>query len=131
MSKYSVIFVFFAILIGGFFLLNKYIYNQKQAENIGNIERYRGSLSGEYVCLPHKDTRGPQTLECAFGIKTEAGEYYAVDFNLMSQENLGLEVGDKFSANGLITPIEMLSTDHWKVYDIEGIFSVTDSINTF
>lgn len=39
------------------------------------------TISGTYVCLPHRDTSGEmQTTECAFGIKTDDGVYYAVNF---------------------------------------------------
>lgn len=115
-----------AILVAGFFALNVYIYSEKQAET--PVDRYRGTLSGEFVCLPHTDTSGPQTTECAFGIKTESGEYYAVDFSLMSQISPELSPGEHFSANGTITPIAMLSSDQWRMYPVEGIFSVTDSV---
>jgi hypothetical protein len=115
------------VLTAAFYAFNAYIYTEKQGDGL-SMEPYRGTLSGEYVCLPHTDTTGPQTKECALGIKTEVGEYYAVDFSAMSQTNPGLETGDFFKANGLITPIERLSTDHWKKYPIEGIFSVTDSV---
>lgn len=121
--------LFFAVaaVVVGFYAFNSYIYNAKQSG--GEIVKpYRATLTGEYVCLPHKDTSGPQTLECAFGMKTDVGEYYALDFNLMSQGPAELNVGDRFTATGNITPIEMLSTDHWDVYSIEGIFSVTDSV---
>lgn len=114
------------VLLAGFFSFNAYIYNQKQAEN--PIERYRGTLSGEFLCLPHVDTAGPQTDECAFGLKTDAGEYYAVDFALMSQMAPEITPGERFTASGMITPIEMLSTDHWRKYQVVGIFSVTDSV---
>lgn len=114
------------LLVAGFFALNKFIYTEKQGEG-NDFEPYRGTLSGEYVCLPHIDTEGPQTDECAFGLKTDTGEYYGVDFALMSQVPPELEVGDRFSASGVITPIERLSADHWRQYPIEGIFSVTDS----
>ena len=119
------------VLIASFVTLNKYVYDEKQAspeEGAASYEPYRGTLAGEYVCLPHVDSSGPQTMECAFGLKTDAGEYYAVDFSLMSQTPPPLAVGDRFSASGLITPIERLSTDHWRQYPIEGIFSVTDSV---
>lgn len=33
---------------------------------------------GVAVCLPHKDTSGPQTLECAIGLKTDDGTYYGI-----------------------------------------------------
>ncbi len=51
------------------------------------------TVEGEFVCLPHKDTSGPQTLECAFGIKSE-NTYYAVtdstsDYSLISKAGTG------------------------------------------
>ena len=119
------------IVVGGFFALNHYIYQQKQAPNPSPppmLEDKRGSLSGEYVCLPHTDTDGPQTMECAFGLKTDVGEYYAVDFHLMSQDDPQLQIGDRFTANGMIVPVQELSTDYWQKYPIKGIFSVTDSV---
>ncbi len=114
-------------IVAGFYSLNNYIYQEKQG--YGNtFEPYRGTLTGEYVCLPHVDTEGPQTLECAAGLKTDVGEYYALDMALMSQEHRQLSTGERISANGLITPVERLSSDHWRKYPIEGIFSVTDSL---
>lgn len=115
------------IVMLGFFALNSYIYNEKQGDGKA-VEPYRGTLTGEYMCLPHKDTSGPQTMECALGMKTETGEYYAVDWSMMSQTQPDLTPGEKFTATGLITPVERLSTDHWQKYPIQGIFSVTDSV---
>jgi hypothetical protein len=123
----SIIGIAIVVLVAGFYALNAYIYAEKQGDP-GDIKAYRGTLTGEVVCLPHADTDGPQTMECAFGMKTDVGEYYALDLSLMSQENPGLDSGDRFTANGLITPIEMLSSDHWQKYAIEGIFSVTDGV---
>lgn len=114
------------LLVAGFYAFNSYIYNEKQEPN--EVQAYRGTLAGEYICLSFKDDAKEAQDVCQFGIKTEAGEYYAVDFALMSQEKTELNIGDKFSANGLITPIEMLSSDHWKQYQVTGIFSVTDSV---
>lgn len=36
------------------------------------------TVKGELGCLPHRDSDGPKTLECAQGIKTASGDYYAV-----------------------------------------------------
>lgn len=133
MSK-KVLFAIATILIVviGFFAFNSFIYQEKQAPSsdrkMQDITSYQGTLSGEYVCLPHKDQSGPQTLECAFGLKTDSGEYYAVDFSAMSQTNPGVNIGDRFQATGLITPIEMISSNHWQIYPIKGIISVTDSV---
>jgi hypothetical protein len=35
-------------------------------------------INGTAVCLPHKDTSGPQTMECAYGLKDDTGRYYAL-----------------------------------------------------
>lgn len=119
--------ILIAVAVVGFYALNSYIYSEKQGD--GTVqEPYRGTLTGEFVCLPHKDTSGPQTMECAFGLKTDVDEYYALDFALLSQGGPYPETGDRFTANGLITPIALLSTDQWDIYPIEGIFSVTDSV---
>jgi len=88
----------------------------------------RMSLAGTYLCLPHKDQTGPQTDECAAGLKTDDGTYYALDLGLSSQTIPLLAPGDRVKANGVFTPIERLSTDHWRNYPIIGIFSVTDSL---
>ncbi len=102
-----------------------------EIKSLGSADPYtpkRMTLSGTYVCLPHKDTSGPQTLECALGLKADNGKYYALDFNLMSQTRPNLKTGDRITATGIMTPVENLSSDHWKVYPITGIFSITDSL---
>ena len=114
-------------LLLGFYALNAYIYAEKQGDP-ADIRPYRASLAGEVVCLPHADTSGPTTLECAIGLRTEAGEYYALDFALMSQEHPGFDTGDRFSAAGLVIPAEALGDDPRLKYAIEGVFSVTDSV---
>lgn len=119
--------VIIVLLVVGFFAFNTYIYKQKQGTG-AVVEPYRATLSGVQMCLPHKDTSGPQTLECAIGIKTDAGEYYALDFNLMSLTPPTIANGQHFTASGVITPIERLSTDQWQKYNVAGIFSVTNAI---
>jgi hypothetical protein len=49
-----------ALLIVGFFLFNRYIYNQKQADVSEIPTPYRGTLTGEYVCLPPAEGNSPQ-----------------------------------------------------------------------
>ncbi len=114
------------ILLAGFFVLNAYIYNEKQAPEEQNFEPYRAELAGEYVCLVSGTT--PETEDCVPGIKTTSGDYYSIDFALMSQMHDPVPVGAQISAAGVVTPIERLSTDHWQQYNIKGIFSVTNSL---
>lgn len=113
-------------LVVGFYALNAYIYHEKQGDGAGagDIRSYEGTLTGTHVCLPHRDTDGPHTMECALGMKTDTGEHYALDLQFLPDPKPDLSTGERFSATGLITPVEMLSSDHWQKYDIEGIFSV-------
>jgi len=109
-----------------FYLISNFIYTEKQPSVV--LDPYQVELAGEYVCLPHKDTTGPQTDECAFGLKTDDGAYYAVDLSSVSQEGIYFMVGNRITANGIVTPIERLSTNQWVKYRIDGIFVVTDSL---
>lgn len=36
------------------------------------------TVVGTVQCLPHRDTSGPQTLECAFGLRDGEGRYYGL-----------------------------------------------------
>ncbi len=130
-KKVVIIFAFLGLAasaVFAFFTFNQFIYNQKQADS-EHVLPYDGSLSGEYVCLPHRDTSGPITMECAFGLKTENGEYYALDFGANADPSI-FQAGQATNITGRFTPIELLSTDHWKIYDIEGIISVDDTSHT-
>jgi hypothetical protein len=43
------------------------------------VQQGEVTVKGQSVCLPHKDKTGPQTLECAIGVKTAAGVYYGIE----------------------------------------------------
>lgn len=83
------------------------------------------TLSGTYVCLPHRDTTGPQTKECAFGIRTDEGDYYAVNFGSSANAMEQFQSGAYIRAEGFIVIREALSSDHWQKYDMKGIFTIT------
>lgn len=82
------------------------------------------TLSGTYECLPHKDTSGPQTMECAFGLRADDGKYYAVDFGSSADSMDRFQSGARITAEGFFVAKELLSTDHWQKYNMEGIFTV-------
>lgn len=121
--KFLLIIIVICLLFAAFFAFNNYIYNQKQSRP-NQIEPYEATLTGKYVCLPHRDQSGPQTLECALGLRTESGEYYALDLNALSPETLNLATGSHFTATGTVTPIEQLSSNHWQKYQVIGILTV-------
>ncbi len=84
------------------------------------------TLDGTWECLPHKNTNGPQTMECAFGVqKIGSGEHYAVDTNLMSTFPIDYATGQKVRIQGRLTPIEQLNSDIWQRYNVKGIISAT------
>ena len=83
-------------------------------------------LNGRYICLPHKGNGEFQTLECAFGIKdNNSGSNYALDLNQMHEDFAMNIVMDKdIEIIGNLTPIELLSSDHYQKYDVAGIITV-------
>lgn len=86
----------------------------------------RTTVIGTYECLPHRDTTGPQTMECAFGLKDTNGKHYALDTRLMSSTDwMTMPTGAQLKVEGVLVPIEQLSTDMWRKYDIVGIISAT------
>ncbi len=113
-------------LVAAFYSFNNYIYQQKQPDENESADPYEATLVGVYTCLPKKDTGGEHTLECALGLKTDSNEYYALDLNQIPDQSLDIPTGKRISTKGIVTPIENLSTDRWRTYDIEGIFTVTE-----
>lgn len=84
------------------------------------------TLEGEYTCIPHKDTSEPQTMECALGIKATDGQYYSLDTQeLGSNPIMDLATGSRLQVEGILVPLEALSTDHWRIYNMRGIIRVT------
>ena len=94
-----------------------------ESQLISDNVPYEAAFSGEYVCLPPKDTNGPQTLECAVGLKLYDGSYIALD--LSDFFNKGQEM--QFATNtrirviGTFVPIEQISANTWQKYSISGI----------
>lgn len=89
------------------------------------IVPYEVEIKGQHVCLPHKNTRGAQTLECALGIMTEEDVYYALDLSaLPSEVTTSFGAKKNLSVKGLMVPVEQLSSDYWQKYNIKGIIQV-------
>lgn len=118
------------VLIGGFFALYTYTHTTKQ--NNQNIvsnpvaTSYAADLTGRFICLTPK-VGVVATKECRFGLVLATGEQYALDFNRLNQIP-SIQNGRRFTAEGLVTPVESLSSDEWQKYEIRGIFSVTEII---
>lgn len=85
---------------------------------------YRTTLTGTYMsCLPKHDNFS--TGACVVGMEVERGVYYVLDFNLLFQTKPDLKDGDRLTATGLFTPMEMISSDATRHIIGKGILSVT------
>lgn len=85
------------------------------------------TLLGSYICLPHVDTSGPQTMECAFGLETDEGDNYALDTSELAPGIfLDFETGDRLEVVGDLTSRDELDADDRLLqYDIEGVVLVS------
>lgn len=83
------------------------------------------TLSGKYVCLPHLVESDFQTMECAFGLQTNDGDFYAVNFGQSADAMKQFMAGEKVSAEGFVVIKEALSSNQWASYKMKGIFTIT------
>ncbi len=83
------------------------------------------TVTGKVICLPHKDTSGPQTLECAFGIKNTAGTNYALNDPEMKYVT-NLQMDTEVTITGMLNTAS--ATDPQQKYDIAGTIEM-NSVN--
>lgn len=117
-----------AILITGYFFFPGLSVSRDQVRDLDPTPK-NVTLSGTYACLPHINNTGPQTMECAFGIKTDSGDYYAVDFGPDLNSPDQFQSGKHITAEGWVVIREALSSDHWFKYNMKGIFTITKIIS--
>lgn len=110
--------------VAGYFLYFGMTIKNSGNENLDPTPK-NVTLSGTYVCLPHLNTKGPQTMECAFGIQTDDGEYYAVNFGQSADAMNQFRSGAHITAEGFVVIKEALDTNQWQKYNMKGIFTVT------
>lgn len=81
------------------------------------------AIEGTFVCLPHKDTSGPQTLECALGMKGNDGGYYAIGGKSASVESkLGNIPNDaRIRVSGTLVPYLAIQDSSLLKYGIVGL----------
>jgi len=94
-------------------------------EEIGDPTNERGqiSITGEMACLP-KIGSGPQTEECAIGLKTEENRYYGIkNLTSIDEEYKLFRGGKKITVTGLLNSKEMKGPDGNR-YDVVGVIEV-------
>lgn len=150
-------------LLVGFFVLNNYIYNAKQApEDNLTITSYEECVAagfpileiypeqcvsddgrhftrklskeeltqmavpaimrGTFTCLPHLNSNaGPVTLECAYGLKAESGEYYALKDEARTSSLFTIATGQEIEVRGTLYPGKS------ETYQSEGVIDVQEA----
>lgn len=59
------------------------------------------TVVGTIECLPHRDTSGPQTMECAFGLVDDGGTHYALRDSDPNYANVsGAQSGGRVTVHG-------------------------------
>lgn len=76
---------------------------------------------GKVVCLPHKNSDGPQTLECASGLHGEDNKYYALKEEDSSAGPSPLN--DVFDKRVEVSGTFVQTSD--TIYDIAGTLTIT------
>ncbi len=119
------------VLVVGYLLVVQLIGGD-QSQGMGEVidsTPQQMTLVGTYMCLPHIDTAGPQTEECAFGLQADDGTFYAVNFGASANAMQQFQANARVRAEGFFVPKEALSTNQWHKYDMKGIFTITQLLD--
>ncbi|MEK7116871.1 MAG: hypothetical protein AAB837_01770 [Patescibacteria group bacterium] len=81
------------------------------------------AVNGTITCLP-KLGSGPQTMECAVGIKAESGQYYGLkNLSQFSSSNEFSETGTQVEISGVFSP-KQSSGSETQAYDVAGTIDI-------
>lgn len=85
------------------------------------------TLSGTYVCLPLA-SGAPAGADCAFGIYTDEGEYYAINFGAKAGSMADFRDGERLTAKGTLIASEDLNPNSWTAFTSKGLFTVLEKL---
>ncbi len=124
-KKISIVVGLFVVLAG---LVGYAFYMNSKTSEVLDPTPQNVTLSGTYVCLPHLNPGEVQTQECVFGLKTDDGVYYMVNFGESANGMELFQSGAHITAEGFTVIKEALSTNMWDKYNMKGIFTITKMI---
>ncbi len=116
-------------LVGAGYLISTRAF-EPQAPRVTPESVYRTeSIEGVPTCLPQRGGPGmPHTLECAFGVRTDEGIYFALDLAAVPPETMDeISEASRVRFTGLYVPIEAISSNLGRIYDVRGVMRV-DSV---
>jgi hypothetical protein len=85
-----------------------------------SIETGSVTYQGTVACLPHRGATS--TMECAFGLTTASGAYYALD--LAQIPNASLETGAELAITGMLEASSTQTARLMQQYAIQGVVQV-------
>jgi len=91
-----------------------YYYRQQPTPQQALPEKQSVTITGEIVCLPHKNTKDGITLECAYGLEDSKGIYYGIR-DTSAEELPSVTIGDTITVQGTLVPYSESQ------YDIAGV----------
>lgn len=77
------------------------------------------TYTGKLVCLPHKNTSGPVTLECAYGLQTANGDYHGLK---NAEQLFEYNVNDEIMVQGKIAEA---NNSIYNIVDTVDVTSIT------
>lgn len=110
--KKKIILVLAAIIVMTAVIVALIMTDPKQKDNAS--PNTTQTFTGQIVCLP-KPGDGPQTLECAIGLRASDKKYYA----LKNNPNQEIPVNTQVSVTGVVIP-----PSENEMYDIAGTIAV-------
>lgn len=92
-------------------------------------------ITGNFSCLPLRDSIGPAPEatpdeDCALGVRSRDGQYYALDISRIQDANQDLKVEDTIAVTGTLRPIEDIPASEWANYNIAAIIRVNTLLRT-
>ena len=97
-----------------------YALSDKTDKSQTQLKEGKVTVEGTALCLPHRDTSATQTTECAIGIKTKDGQYYALKDSDPEYKNIS-----KISTSKKIKVEGTFKKQANQVYPITGFIEIT------
>lgn len=116
--------VLLAAIIFGLLLFNGWdkIVNEK----VDNMT----TITGNFSCLPFKDTSRTAGDNCTLGVKARDGAFYALDISRIQDANTDLKADDTIAVTGILLPATEVPGTEWEDFNVQGIVKVNTLLRT-
>lgn len=115
--------VLVAVVIFGFLLFEG--WDKVVNEKVDSMS----TVTGNFSCLPLKDGTEPAE-NCALGLKSRDGSYYALDISHIQDANTDLKAEDTIAVTGFVLPESQVTGTEWDKYSVQGLIKVNTLLRT-